>query len=136
MGLKSVAKRAPVVVTFKKDPTIDTDALVFVADRDYEVISVSEAHSATDAAATLDVKRVASGGASITGGTSVLASTFDLGTTALTPVVKSVVNGGVSGTLSTRIVQAGEQLGLDFGGTLNTTSDACVTIVLSPVTGS
>jgi hypothetical protein len=63
-------------------------------------------------AVTLDLKKCASGTAAASG-TSVLASTLNLKSTARTPVAATL-----TATDSTRLFQAGDSISLDFTGTL------------------
>lgn len=134
MGLKAVAKRAPVVITVHNVLNGDNvDQNVFVADREYVVEEVHESHATAgnDAGAvTLDVKK-ATGTTAIASGTTVLGSTFNLKSTANTVVSKTRANGGVVST-PVAILAAGDRLGLDVTGTITTLAGVCVTIVLNP----
>ena len=134
-GFKAIAKLAPVYVTAKIFAAEDTDQIVFIADRDYEVREVAVSLSAGDAAGTLMLDKCPSGTA-IGSGTDLLVSAFDLNATADTPVFKSVANGGVVSSVSSRTLVRGDALGLDFGGTLNDTFQGVVQILLQPVSGS
>jgi hypothetical protein len=133
MSLKAVAKRAPVYITAKFFAAEDVDQPLFTADRDYEVVEVIEVHSATDASGTVALAKTASGTA-IASATAIT-TTFDLGSTADTPVHKTKGNGGVSSTASTRLIGRGDTLHADFAGTLNDTFIGALTIVLQPVGG-
>lgn len=113
----SIPANCPVV-------TIETDG-------EYEVAEIIERHTAAgnDAGAvTLDVVKCSSGQAAAAG-TSVLGSTFDLKSTADTPVKKNLAS-GLASALATRTVRAGESLVVVFGGTLTNLAGVCVDIVL------
>lgn len=137
MGIKAVAKFAPVYVQYTAGVAAEVlDQAIFVADRDYEVIEVSEVHSAAGSdvgAVTLDVKK-ASSGTAIAAGTSVLGSTFDLKSTAATPVRKTTASGLSTSVEGTR-VNAGQALGVDITGTTTAVAGVCVTVVLQPIKG-
>lgn len=139
MALKAVARRAPVIITI---PLVLNSAAVdqniFIADRIYEIESISESHAVAgnDAGAvTMDVKK-ASGTTAIASGTSVLASTFNMKSTANTPVSKTKANGGLSTTVGATRLAAGDRLGLDITGTTTSYADGTVTVVLTPVHGN
>ena len=132
MAFKAVAKHAPVYVSVSVFATEDTDTFIFTADRPYEVVEIIEVHSATDAAGTVEIEKVPSGTA-IGSGTDIQASTFDIGSTANTPVHKTVGNGGLSTTRSDRQLARGDSLALDYAGTLNDTYQGAVTVVLKPI---
>lgn len=99
---------------------------IFTARFPIEILRVTEVHqtAGTDVGAvTLDVLRVPSGTA-IGSGTSILASTFDLKSTAATPVYKQ----GLTLSSSTRRVKENESLALKTSGTLTALADVCVTV--------
>jgi len=99
---------------------------------EYEVVEVNERHEAagTDGGAVaMDVVKAASGTA-VAGATTLLASTFDMKATAATNVRKSVTNGGLVTSPTTRKVTGGQVLGLDFTGTLTALVGLSVTITL------
>lgn len=111
------------------------DTFIFTATGDYEVIGVSEVHDVIGSdvgAVTLDVKKCASG-TTIASGTSVLASTFSLKSTADTPVRKTVADGGISSAQATRIVKDGESLAIDITGTTTAVAGVAVTVWLKPL---
>lgn len=134
---KAIAWQAPVRVVHSAGANAAiADTFIFTAiDADYEVVSVVEVHDAagTDGSAvTLDLLRCASG-TTIASGTSVLGSTFNLKSTADTPVAKEISDGGLAAS-PTRIVLEGESLGLNFAGTLTALTGIAVTVTLKPVT--
>jgi hypothetical protein len=99
--------------------------IIFIARHPIEIMRISEVHTAagTDAGAvTLDVKK-ASSGTAIASGTTLLASTFSLKSTADTPIVKEGV-----GLASDRILKENDRIGLVVSGTLTDLSDVCITI--------
>jgi len=99
---------------------------IFTARFPIEILRVTEVHetAGTDAGAvTLDVLRVPSGTA-IGSGTSILASTFNLKSTAATPVYKQ----GLNLSSTTRRLKENESLALKTSGTLTALADVCVTI--------
>lgn len=130
-----VDSKTPVLLTITL-PTnasiADSPAIVVPAGGEYEVVEVTEVHgtAGTDAGAvTVDVKK-ASSGTAISGGTSVLASTFNAKSTINTPVSKTAGNGGLSSSLATRTVTSGQMLGLDLTGVLTALAGLSVTISL------
>lgn len=99
---------------------------------EYEVVEVNEEHTVagTDAGAvTADLKKLASAtvGAPSTG-TSVLSSTFNLKSTANTPVKKTTASGLAA--KSVRTLRSGDRLGLDFTGTLTALGGMAITVSL------
>jgi hypothetical protein len=135
MGFKAVAKHAPVYVTAKIFAAEDTSQIIFTADRSYEVVGIMETHSAGDAAGTVQVQKVPSGTA-IGSGVDLVTTVFDLNSTADTPVIKDVQDGGLTTTEADRKLVRGDSLALEFGGTLNDTYQGVFTIVLKPIPGS
>ena len=114
---------------------VDTFAFAAPTGSQFELVGVSEVHdvAGTDAGAvTLDVKRCASG-TTVASGTSMLASTFSLKSTADTPVHKTVANGGVHQTESSRIISGGQSIGLDITGTATAVAGLAVTLWLRPL---
>ena len=107
------------------------DQSIFVADRAYQVVSVSESHAVAEATATtltVDVKK-AGAGTAIASGTVVLSGSFNLKSTANTPVTL-----GVSATAANSVLAAGDRLGLDFSATAPTElAGGVVTVVLRPL---
>lgn len=125
VGIGNVVLSVPVVLAAN-----EVDQNVFIADRAYQVVSVSESHAVAEATAsslTLTVKKAASGTA-IASGTNVLSTTFNLKSTANTPVTL-----GVSATAADSVVAAGNRLGFDFSGSPTELAGTVVTIVLRPV---
>lgn len=137
MQAQAAAFKAPVrvPVVYGANAAI-LDGFVFVAaDADYELVCVSEAHdvAANDVGAvTLDVVKCAAG-TSVASGTSLLVSTFDLKSTADTPVTKTVSNGGIAQAQSSRQILQGESVAFNFTGTLTTLTGVAVTVTLNPV---
>lgn len=102
----------------------------FVADRPYEIVSVSERHktAGTDGSAvTLQVEKLASGVAKASG-VDILATAFDL---------KATINTNQYGTLTNTktalILKKGDSLGLETSGTLTAVADVCVTVILRAI---
>ena len=133
---KAVAALAlvPITVQFGANAAI-LDTFVFTAIGDYELLAVSEVHdvAGTDAGAvTLDVVKCASG-TTVASGTSLLASTFSMKSTADTAVTKQVSNDGLA-VVPTRIITAGQAIALNFTGTLTALTGVAVTLWLKPLT--
>lgn len=129
-GLLSITK-----VMAANAEVVDTFAFVAPTDSQFELVGASEVHDAkgTDGSAvTLDVKRCASG-TTVASGTSMLASTFNLKSDADTPVHKTVANGGVHQTESSRIISGGQSIALDIGGTATAVAGLAVTLWLRPL---
>lgn len=137
MQAQAVAFKAPVrvsVVLAANGAILDSFAFV-AADADYELVCVSEVHDVAGtngSAVTLDIVKCAAG-TTVASGTSLLASTFDLKSTADTPVTKTVSNGGVAQAQSSRQILQGESVALNFAGTLTDLAGVAVTITLNPV---
>ena len=92
---------------------------VVPAGEEWELVEVIETHSiaGTDGSAvTADLVK-ASATTTPANGTSLLASTFNLKSTLNTPVSK-VRGNGVAVAEATRTVRAGQQIGINFTGTL------------------
>lgn len=132
---KAITWQAPVVIPFIVPENAGAvDSVLWVPDTTYELVYAAESHitAGSDAGAvTGDVKKSASGTA-ITAGTSLLASTFNLKSTASTPVIKKVGNGGLAAR-PTRYVNSGQQVGLDFTGTLTAYAGGAFTLVFVPI---
>jgi hypothetical protein len=137
---KAILWQNLVRVVYHQGPTAATAApvdhtLFDAIDCDYELVAASEVHGTAGSdgsAVTADLKRSASG-TTVTGGTSLLASTFDLKSTAATPVVKKVSTSGLAATQAGRTISKGQRLGLDFGGTLTALEACCITVFLRPL---
>lgn len=137
---KAIAWEAPVVVTMPIPVTAATGTPVgttvfHAVDGDYEILSASEVHevAGTDGSAvTGDLVRAASGTA-LSGGTSVDVTTFNLKSTAATPVSKTVSNGGLKTTQAGRTIAKGSRLGWVYTGTLTGLEGVCVTVVMRRV---
>ena len=134
---KAMVWQSPRVLTFavpENAGAVDS-VLIAAADCQLELVYAAESHitaGSDGGAVTADVKK-ASSGTAITAGTSLLASTFDLKSTASTPVIKKVVNGGLAAR-PTRYVSVGQQVGVDFTGTLTAYVGGALTLVFIPVT--
>jgi len=99
--------------------------IIFTARHPIEVMRITETHAVagSDAGAvTLDVKKAGSGVA-IASGITLLSSTFNLKSTANTPVTKEGVN-----LSNDRILIEGDRIGLVVSGTLTALSDVHITI--------
>ena len=130
---KPIQGLTPVTVVMAANADV-ADTYAFPGPGEWELVGVSEVHdvAGTGGACTLDVKKCASG-TSIASGTSMLASTFDLESTADTVVKKTVSNGGVHGTESTRIITDGQVIGIDITGTTTSVAGLAVTLWLKPL---
>jgi hypothetical protein len=106
------------------------DQNVFLCDRAYKVVSVTEVHSTagTDGSAVSVAVKKASSTTAIGSGTNVLTSTFNLKGTANT-----VQTGVLSATAADSVLASGDRLGLDFTGVTTSLAGGVVTIVLKPV---
>lgn len=94
------------------------DTSCFVATVPCELISVSEVHSGLGAASsTLDVKKC-TGTTAPASGTTMLASTFALDSTADTVVTKDQAS-GLTATAANRKLTVGDRVALDFTGTIS-----------------
>jgi hypothetical protein len=95
-----------IVTVLLTSGSVDTN--VFTADVPMEVVAVREVHSVAGAA---------SGTTAPASGTTVLASTFALDSTANTPVTKNVTS-GLSATAANRKLAVGDRLAIDMTGTI------------------
>lgn len=128
-------KSAPLVTisqTINPATALMVDAVLFTVPTgaEYEVVEVLESHTVagTDGSAvTLDLKKTSAGTAPASG-TSVLSSTFDLKSTANTPVSKNTASGLAA--MVTRRLTSRQMLCLDFTGTLTALAGMSVTVVL------
>lgn len=107
------------------------DQPIFVAESgsEYELLEVIEDHAVAGSdggAVTADIEKAAAAVA-VGAGTTVLSSTFDLKSTADTPITKNTASGLVA-SKATRTIKAGERLLLNIAGT--TTASAGVHLVL------
>ncbi len=99
--------------------------IMFIARHPIEVMRITESHAVagSDAGAvTLDVLKAGSGVA-IASGITLLSSTFNLKSTANTPVVKDGMD-----LSSDRVLIEGDRIGLVVAGTLTSLSDVHITI--------
>jgi hypothetical protein len=127
VGLKAIAKLAPVLVQYRTSAGEAADVHIFVADRDYQILDVRETHSVVGAgSSTLDVGVSASGTAPASLTTS-LSSAFALDSTADTPVQATLTS-----TVSNRLIDKGEQLSVNITGTV-TSLECSVSVILKPV---
>lgn len=138
MRSKAIANDAPVVLQYGSPGAnaAYADGYVFTAlDTDYEIVAVSEVHGTSGSdggAVTADVVRVASGG-TIAGGTTLLASMFNLKSTVDVPVIKNVSNGGLASAQSSRVIARGQSLAINLTGTLTALAGMAIAIVLQPI---
>lgn len=106
---------------------------IFIAERPYQVLQVSEVHDAagTDVGAvTIDVTKD-TGTTAMGGGTSVLAATFNAKSTARTVVTKS--GSTLAASNATLRLAAGDRLAVKFTGALTTLAGECLTVYLQPL---
>lgn len=99
--------------------------IMFIARHPIEIIRITETHAVagSDAGAvTLDVLKAGSGVA-IASGTTLLSSTFNLKSTANTPVIKEGMDLSID-----RVLIEGDRIGLVATGTLTALSDVHITI--------
>ena len=102
--------------------------IIFVARHPIEIMRITETHSTAGSDAgtvTLDVKKAGSGVA-IASGTTLLTSTFNLKSTANTPVYKEGKNLSIN-----RKLKEGDRIGLITSGTLTSLTDVQITIYYS-----
>lgn len=125
--------QAPIVLTFSAGPNAALltapDVGMFTADADCEIVSATERHETlgTDGGAvTADIVK-ASDATAMSGGTSLLASTFNLKATVNTKQEKTKSNGGLA---SDRTIQKGQCVGINFGGVMTAVTGVCITVVL------
>ena len=127
MGIKAIARLAAVHIPYTISAGEAADCQIFVADQDYEIMDVRETHSIVGAgSSTLDVGVSASGTAPASL-TTALSSTFALDSTVNVPVQATLPS-----TLATRKVDKGEQISLNWTGTVSAYEGA-VHIVLKPI---
>lgn len=99
----------------------------FIADRPYEVVSITESHNIEGSdlgAVTLTVEKCFSGSGTGTGAV-LLATAFNLKSTANTPVF-----GTLTTTKASLLIKKGDRLVLKDSGTLTGVQDVCVTVIL------
>ena len=127
MGIKAIARLAAVHIPYTISAGEAADCQIFVADQDYEIRDVRETHRSVGAgSSTLDVGISASGTAAASL-TTALSSAFALDSTADTPVQATLTS-----TLAARKMDRGEQISLNFTGTVSAYEGA-VHIVLKPI---
>ena len=132
-SFRDIALDAPVYVNFIIPENAGAvDSAIFTSDGYYELLEAREVHTTAGSdgsAVTLDVVKAASGTA-FGSGTSMLASTFNLKATAATPVSKTITNGGISATRSSRLIQTGDTIYVNFAGTLTAYVGGVLTLAL------
>lgn len=99
--------------------------IILIARHPIEIMRITETHAVAGSdvgAVTLDVKKAGSGVA-IASGTTLLSSTFNLKSTANTPVIKEGMD-----LSSSRVLIEGDRIGLVVSGTLTALSDVHITI--------
>ena len=127
MGIKAIARLAPVHVAYTISAGEASDTSIFVADQDYEIVDVRETHNAAGAgSSTLDVGVSASGTAPASL-TTALSSTFALDATVDTPVQATLTS-----TVANRLIDKGEQLSVNITGTV-TSLECSVSVILKTV---
>jgi hypothetical protein len=109
------------------------DAILFVCEQGaaYEIVEAVEAHTVAGSdgsAVTADLRRCAAGTAPGSG-TSMLSSTFNLKSTANTPVRK-IRGDGLATAEGNRIISSGQMLCLDLSGTLTALAGMNVCVFL------
>ena len=129
---KPLGGLVPVTVTMGVNANV-VDTYAFAGPGEWELVGVTEVHdvAGSGGACTLDVVKC-SAGTSIASGTSMLGSTFNLESTADTVVKKTVANGGISATQSTRMITDGQVIALNIAGTTTSIVGLAVTLWLKP----
>ena len=105
------------------------DCNIFVANRRWKVVGVSEVHTTAGSdggTVSIDVKKC-TGTTVPASGTSVLSAAFNAKGTAQT-----VQSGTLSATDSVLVLEPGERLGVDFSGTLTALAGVCVAVDMIP----
>ena len=135
-GPKAIGWRAPFRLIFSAGPNAALltlpDTTLWRADADAEIVAADELHQVlgTDGSAvTADIMKVADGTV-IGSGTSVLVTTFDLKATVATWQRRTIANGGISQTQSTRIILAGQTLGINFAGTMTAVAGVNIIVIV------
>jgi hypothetical protein len=100
---------------------------VFIADGDFELVSVERAFRVASTSGTLDVEKL-TGTTAPGSGTSMLT-----GTVSLAGAANTVVAGTVHGTQATRRVTDGDRIGLKIGGTMTNLAGCAVVVTLKRV---
>lgn len=102
----------------------------FIADRKYQVVGVRVVHGTASSSGTVTVEKL-TGTQAKAAGVALLASaasTAGAANTVLSPTLTS--------TAADLILDAGNRLGLVNGGTLTSSADLCVVVLLKPLTSS
>ena len=127
MGIKAIAKLAPVHIIYTISAGEAADCQIFVADQDYEIMDVRETHSIVGASSTtLDVGISASGTAPASL-TTALSSAFAIDSTVNVPVQATLTS-----TVANLLIDKGEQLSVNITGTV-TSLECSVSVILKPV---
>jgi len=107
-----------------------TDANIFIAPVDLEVVSVSEAHTVagSDAGAVTLMINKCTGTEAPSAGDNIITTAFNLKSTANT-----VVDGTLHATATNYQLSAGDRLAADFTGTLTAVDGGCVTVLLKRI---
>lgn len=102
----------------------------FIAQRPYEVMEISEAHTTagSSADAALNIERL-QGTEALDAGDAICVAAFELDGTADTVVTKK------STALQNRVLSIGDRLALDDAGTLTNVAGVTVSILLKPFKG-
>jgi len=127
MGIKAIAKLAPVHIPYTISAGEAADCQIFVADQDYEVMDVRETHSIAGASSSTVSVQIASSGTAPGSSVNTQETAFALDSTVNTPVQATL-----SSTLSARKMDKGEQISLNFSGTVSAYEGA-IHIVLKPI---
>ena len=127
MGLKAIARLAPVRLQAHFTAGEAADTPIFVADQDYEVLEVRETHDTAGASSTTADVVIATSGTAPASGTTVLSSALALDSTANTPVTSTLTT-----TVLNRFINKDSQLSMNFTGTV-TAYQGVICVVLKPV---
>lgn len=117
-------RQASEVVLTAQISASSVDAPIFVANRNYKVVSIEEIHSVVGGTSAALRVRKASGTTAPSAGTALHSANFDLTATVNTKQAGAIV-------AADALVKAGEKISLDFSGTLTGLAGS-VTIVLRP----
>jgi hypothetical protein len=99
----------------------------FVADRKYKVIQVQEVHGTASSSGTVTVEKL-TGTQAKGAGNAILSSTISTAGAANT-----VNTGTLTATAADLILAAGDRLGLVNGGTLTSSADLTIAILMQPL---
>jgi hypothetical protein len=104
------------------------DKNVFIADRAYRVVSVSEAHTVAGGSGAAVTVMKCTGTQAPASGAAVTTAAFDLTATANT-----VVNATITATAADAVLAAGNRLAAHFAGTLTALAGTVVTVKLAAI---